>query len=330
MGVYHLMGLGRSPGAVAAAISYLAARYERWDECDARFFATSGEFDQQGKRGDVQALVLFTTAEVIAGKPEGRCADYIDNPCGQSRGKCGHDDPVPRLLKRAMKSDLCRLGGGRADIPLFWCEIDLTDPFLTFARVAEVMHAAKRTGRVGKEIWINLTGGSNVVNLALQLSAALLGHPARIYYLLAGDTRCLRHTVPAAELGTERDGFWVEIPALYMSLDASAAAILELIEREDRPLPDEELLAKLRNHPARWADFAALDLPALRRAYLLPMSANQLIARPEKHVVTAGREWATLKRYYQVVAGLREPESTGEAGLEQLAASRPWLHADSV
>jgi hypothetical protein len=96
MGVFHFMGLGRSPGAVTAAISYLAARYERWHDTDARFFATSGEFGQEGKRGDVQALVLFTTLEVIAGKQDGLCSDYIENPAGQSRGKRQGANPCHR------------------------------------------------------------------------------------------------------------------------------------------------------------------------------------------------------------------------------------------
>lgn len=42
MGVFHFMGVGRSPGAVTATISYLADRYERWNDTDAAFFATVG------------------------------------------------------------------------------------------------------------------------------------------------------------------------------------------------------------------------------------------------------------------------------------------------
>lgn len=31
MGTYHLMGLGRSPGAVIGPLTYLAHRYQRWN-----------------------------------------------------------------------------------------------------------------------------------------------------------------------------------------------------------------------------------------------------------------------------------------------------------
>lgn len=61
MGVYHLMGLGRSPGTVIGPLTYLAHRYWRGNADDQRFFARSGEVRQRtaGERvGDVQAPVL--------------------------------------------------------------------------------------------------------------------------------------------------------------------------------------------------------------------------------------------------------------------------------
>ena len=48
MGTYHLMGLGRSPGAITGPISYLAYRYRRWNADDQRFFACSGEARRRG------------------------------------------------------------------------------------------------------------------------------------------------------------------------------------------------------------------------------------------------------------------------------------------
>lgn len=158
MGIYHFMGLGRSPGAVTAAISYLADRYER----DAAFFATSGEFAQKGKRGDVQALVLFSTQEVIEGQEEGLCSDYIDNPASQMRGKLKLGEQMPKVLKRILSDDLKRAAGGRDEVALYWCKIERTDPLVTFERIARVMYAAKPPGEVGKEVWINQIGRAHV------------------------------------------------------------------------------------------------------------------------------------------------------------------------
>ena len=71
MGVYHLMGLGLSPGVVIGPITYLSHRYQRWGIDDRKFFAHSGEVRQREKGekvGDIQALVLFTTKEVLNGE----------------------------------------------------------------------------------------------------------------------------------------------------------------------------------------------------------------------------------------------------------------------
>lgn len=65
MGVYHLMGLGRSPGVVTGPLTYLAHRYTRWNDDDQRFFDRSGEACQRQageKVGDVQAIVLLPRA----------------------------------------------------------------------------------------------------------------------------------------------------------------------------------------------------------------------------------------------------------------------------
>jgi len=83
MGIYHLMGLGRSPGTVIGPLTYLAHRYNRWNADDRRFFARSGEVRQRQvgeKVGDVQALVLFTTPEVLSGQV--KAFSYVDNSPG--------------------------------------------------------------------------------------------------------------------------------------------------------------------------------------------------------------------------------------------------------
>lgn len=46
MGVYHLMGLGRSLGTVIGPLTYLAHRYQRWNDDDKHFFSRSGEVVQ--------------------------------------------------------------------------------------------------------------------------------------------------------------------------------------------------------------------------------------------------------------------------------------------
>jgi hypothetical protein len=332
MGVFHFMGLGRSPGAVTSAISYLGARYKRWNPEDAEFFATSGEFQQAGKRGDVQALVLFTSPEVVRGTREGVCDAYIDNAAGQSRGNVFKPgEAMKRVLTRVLPADLHHAAGGRNEVALYWCEIDRTNLHLTFERVAQVMYAAKPPGEVGKEVWINLTGGTNIVNLALQLAASLLTGPARLYYLRADDARCLRHTLRLDDIRGQ-DNFWVEMPVIYLRLDDATRHILEALEALKTSVDDAELLSRLKNH--FWEEFGSLELTEFRRNYLQPLGGQQLVSRPQEgkeHVVAIGQQWTALKHYYDVVARLRQAESDAATNLTALAAAhQDWFHAETI
>jgi hypothetical protein len=70
------MGLGCLPGVVTVTVSCLADRYERRNNNDEAFFAGSGGSSQQGKRSDIQAVVLSTTREVIEGMEGYFYTDY--------------------------------------------------------------------------------------------------------------------------------------------------------------------------------------------------------------------------------------------------------------
>ncbi|GBD08594.1 hypothetical protein HRbin22_00835 [Candidatus Thermoflexus japonica] len=107
MGVYHLMGLGRSPGTVIGPITYLAHRYPRWSPEDQAFFARSGEARHQAagrKVGDIQALVLFTTREILDGTL--RSFDYVDNPPGRvSTGPSQRGGPMKAVLRALLRQE---------------------------------------------------------------------------------------------------------------------------------------------------------------------------------------------------------------------------------
>ena len=131
MGVYHLMGLGRSPGAITGPLSYLSHRYQRWNTDDQRFFSRSGEVVQRrrgDKVGDVQALILFTTREVLTGQDQGSpfiSYNYIENPPGrtvQEPEKQG--GPMKAVLGHLLRREWPGISGDRSSGPLFWCQVD--------------------------------------------------------------------------------------------------------------------------------------------------------------------------------------------------------------
>jgi len=157
--------------------------------------------------------VLVTTPEVFEGTQEQfHSLSYNDHDPGrapQSGAKLRPRAPMREALRELLPPQWAPIAKGRTEVPLYWCLVDRTALLPTFQRVAEMLLAVRATGALGKEVWINLTGGNNVINLALQLAATLTGQPARFYYVQAADRAeesCLRY--PCEE------GYWVDLPLL--------------------------------------------------------------------------------------------------------------------
>lgn len=345
MGVYHFMGVGLSAGAVTAPLSYIAARYKRDSPSDQTFFAESGEVGQlpETKRGDIQALVLFTTQEVyrrtITSYP------YILNQPGMTRGKQYSGEAIPSLIRRLVKADLATLTetsripeqlNKRSSVEIYWCLYEPNHPTQTFERVAQCLLAAKSSGRLGKEIWINLTGGSNVLNSALQLAVSLSGQSARLYYTWTEETGCARHPVSQDNLGAEQDRFWVDLPLFYFNFDPVHQKILDLLATFGKDtLSVKDIYSKMAGEGVvsseMWdAESNQQRLVEFRNQYLLPLKTQGFLLFDSNEKVTTldnvikiGPNWSRLQRYYQAF-----PSRDQSATLPQLAKTKSWLFAE--
>lgn len=337
MGVYHFAGLGKSIGAVTAAFSYLSARKQMPGSESDPLFALSGEAQEDDNtRGSVEGLVLFSTMEIITDKI--RCDAYLDNRVGSTVGRdCSNERYHHRLetiLKEELRS-LARREKGRHDqgiertgtikpLELYWCEYDRTEPVQTFERVVQVMRAAKVPGKVGKEIWVNLTGGSNIINGALQLAASLTGTPAQMYYMLSDDPRCIRHTVPLNKLRTEQDHFWVNLPMVYLDFNPVQKQILQLLA-EMGPLTIYEL------HDYLQAEVGE-DRPLFIHSYLRPLAGQRLIVcEADVHGRDACRisaGWQQAKRYLDALPSESQDGPHSLTELEQSWFSHKTLNIE--
>lgn len=329
MGVYHLAGLGRSIGAVTAAFSYLAARKALPGAPTDPLFELSGEAGEDPlTRGAVEALVLFATSEIVDDTIN--CKGYELNRAGHSKGTEYPESGFSRTLLPRLRDEVRPLARHELDqtgkpkglkpLELYWCVYDDNEPVSTFERATEVMRAASGgPGRVGKEFWVNLTGGRNIINGALQLAASLTGAPARMYYLLSANENCVRHTVPIADLRTERDRFWVDLPVVYLGFSAVHWAILDALNTLG-PLNLYEL-----------HDLMAHELPdrdVLIHGYLRLLTGQRLIIHEKnahgQDVYRLGEGWARERRY---LAALRHDEDKPTPrSLSELARARPeWF-----
>ncbi len=320
MGVYHLMGLGRSAGAITGPVSYLAHRYQRWNADDRRFFARSGEVRQREaneKVGDIQALVLFTTKEVLAG--EIPAFNFVDNPPGRiTKGPQKQGGPMKDVLRRLLRREWPAIGGDRRQGAIFWCEVNRRDIRTTYERIIRVVAALTESGGQGKEMWANLTGGNNVINFALELTATLSGAVARLYYVQAENPdaeKCVRFTA--------ENGYWVELPVMPLALGRLSRAIIGLLA--DRgPLSLGDLHSILRSE--YWDLSRGLTTKrVLREEYLAPMWRQGLIAEaPGGYVV--GPQWELIRPYEE---GWRRAQEAGLT-IEQLAQREPWIEREKL
>jgi hypothetical protein len=324
MGVYHLMGLGRSPGAITGPLSYLGTRYQRWNSDDQLFFSRSGEARQRAtgeKTGDVQTLVLFTTREVMSafdesGKPF-LSFKYVENPAGRILAEPKHpEEPMRHALDRLLTKIWPAISGGRSAGTLFWCEVDRRDIRSTFERVARIVVALAK-----KEQWANLTGGNNVINFALELAATLSGNVARLYYVQAENPiaeQCVYHTA--------ENGYWVDLPVMPLALSQISRAILELLQ--DKAMELSELYSRLINQPQYSGLIWNIPQAALLDVYLTPMWKQGLIAGSSEKTgpYSIGPQWELVQPYQEMLDKARESQVT----IEQLARSESWIEREEL
>ena len=322
MGVHHLMGLGRSPGTVIGLLTYLAHRYNRWNADDRRFFARSGEVRQRraGERvGDVQALVLFTTLEVLSG--EAKAFDYVNNPPGEiATGPQQSGRPMKEVLRELLRREWPAISGGRKKGAIFCCRVDRRDISTTYERVVRVVAALASVGGQGKEMWANLTGGNNVINLALELAATLSGDIARLYYVQAENEaaeKCVRYTA--------ENSYWVDLPVMPLALGRLRQTIIQVLN-DNGPISLEDLYSYLQN---KYWDLSRglTSKETLRNEYLAPLWKQGLIAEADGGYVV-GPQWDLIRPYQELLQEVRKAGQT----IENLAKdkNKNWLEEEKV
>lgn len=297
MGVYHLMGLGLSPGVVTGPISYLAHRYQRSNPEDLEFFARSGEAEQNPEeKGDIQGIVIFTTKEVLEGSDTQDELYYVENRSGTvaKRPHTPLNFPMQKQLKELLKKDWSNIRGKqhqRENGHIYWCEVDLRNTELTYDRVIKVVAALDNPGRRGKEVWSNLTGGNNVINFALQLAVTLSSAIGRLYYVQAINEdaeKCVRFTA--------EHNYWVELPVIPLVLSPLIEEVIKIIGNES--LHYRHVYSRLMQSGSQWELLGQVpDAEEFNQKYLLPMWKPGIIQTVNQDVYTVGSQWKLIQEY---------------------------------
>jgi len=222
MGIWHFMSLGESPGAITSALAYIKRRHE---QNDVDFF---GSDSGRSKAKKVSGIIIFTTPEVRHGQLAARGKKYINNPYGADRGPElplgdaeGHlttFEIVQHFIGDEFQAMLEEERG-----KVYWLKASYHKFDFNLRQVVRGFCALSPPGATGREIWVNLTGGSNVMNIAALLTTVMSGVTGRAYYTYTRNIRLLR---PADEAN-----FWYEIPVLKVNFDRDYEAILRVLEK---------------------------------------------------------------------------------------------------
>jgi hypothetical protein len=252
MGVMHFAGLGKSPGAVTAGLAYI-----------------KHEFGPHFEEGDiVESVVIFTSPEITSGAEpayESVHNEYMQRSVRKTwtQGMRNSLEIVAKYLYREIEEG-----------PFYVCEIDVNDFSACFDAVAKAVLKFHPPGKVGKHIWANITGGSNVLNAALMQTAYLSGFISRLYYTFVANLKeDGKYLQPFSRNEAEFD--YREIYVLKTTFDERYRYILEELERIDQETPGRwvssgELLSRLKGSQA--LGFEGMSLNAFRRDFLNTMS----------------------------------------------------------
>lgn len=260
MGVWHIGGLGISPGAVTIPLTYvylLLKQATLGDKKAQDFFAASGGQSAGGLRGLPEALVLFTSKEVADGQRQGK---IVDKWFGTKQKRSAPETIRSYLVKllESLKDTKFSPSAGDNWIKHFYIILvnhqDFDD---CFSKILITLNALR-----DKEIWVNMVGGTNQINAALLAAGGFTAAATRNYYIFQNNIDLLHPDIERPNFQEPRllipPSGWYELPfftidmsQLYEQLTqlfqtkpkASIAEIRNLMQNLKLP---EQLLVKIR------------------------------------------------------------------------------------
>ncbi|MGD9162231.1 MAG: hypothetical protein PVG39_27725, partial [Desulfobacteraceae bacterium] len=188
MGVWHLSGLGLNPGAVTVPLTYIYCLLKMasgGDQNAKDFFSSSGEMNQDNT-GAPEAIVLFTSKDVIEGNKKYEVRDRWFKTSKKNSEPLTITSYLSYLLKNLEGNNFKKFYVQEWLKYFFIIEVDHQNFEDCFFKIALTVSALK-----DKEIWINMVGGTNQINAALLAGSGFSTIAARYYYLFQTDTKLL-------------------------------------------------------------------------------------------------------------------------------------------
>ncbi len=266
MGIVHFMPVGCSPGAVTSALSYIIH---------------NPDFREPYPGAPCQDLVVFCSRDVYFG--ETPAEKYHWNQYGKHHPRQGWKQPPHRESMREVLREFLKKEGIREQMTkkghLYFWPIDDVDDFEScFRAIATAALALGRPSGVGRLLWANLTGGTNILNSALLEVAFLSGLFGKIFYAFIKSPEDQAYLQPVS---TATDQYSLRpVPLIKCRADEHYYRVLKGLDIVNGWLPDDDLLKCLKqgehSKPEDEHYFNKMDLPTFRAQVLNKMDDREI------------------------------------------------------
>ncbi len=340
MGIYHFATVGLHPGAVTTGLSFLKHQFEEdTKKLKAQLKGEEPGDEYEPGRDFIEALVLFTTDEVYQGRVTPEKAKW--NDYGTTKHKPPERNPnVLAIIKEFVETELKSVATAKKDKfvgckEILYCPLDDLWSYESCFEIAAkaVLHFSP-PGETGKNIHVNLTGGTNVMNAALMQVASLSGMISRLYYTFVDDSLGPEYLRPPSR---DRNRFRFEyIPMMKTAADPLYFELIETLGLLKNWCTDEDLLSQMKQTAENQFKLSKenvdrlkrIDLQTLQQEYLNKLDGREL----ERESQTSNRLQLSERGQF-LLAKLQSPlyralierglgESEGEVTLtEQIKAA---------
>lgn len=253
MGIIHLAPVGRSPGAVTVPLVYLKRLYEEQKTAGKRL---EKSILSPSLGNPAEAVVLFVSDDIKRGRKDATAYDdTIYNQYGRRNAKqqLKRDAHVIDVIADFAKHEL-----GDGKLSLYARVVNVEDFNNCFEAIAETAIALGRPDGLGKTLWANITGGTNILNAALLEVTFLSGLISRLYYIFAeGDER--RYMQPWTDQHQRFLEHWQDIPVMKTTFDERYRLILLALAESNAAWDAQGLLDHLKQRSPERFDKITLE-----------------------------------------------------------------------
>jgi hypothetical protein len=212
-----------------------------------------------------QSLVLFTSPEVCEGKRLANEASFnnygeLNAQRNWTRNTTRVTDIITEFANRQLP-----------DTNVYLVSVSVNDFDACFDAIGRAVLKFHEPGKVGKHIWANVTGGTNVLNAALMQVAYLSGCIPWIYYTFVANFENSKYLQPFTD---DINQFrYAEVPIVKTQYDQRQHKVLETLQKywdidRDEYISSQHLLSVLQQDNDSWQDFQNITLETFKREFL--------------------------------------------------------------